>query len=49
MLLGKLKTARTEFLKGTKVDVDKLRIFMEDMVNMSPELKERLTAELGDE
>ncbi|HDT15288.1 MAG TPA: hypothetical protein ENN55_03670 [Firmicutes bacterium] len=48
MLLDKLKKAKIQFIKNTKVDADKLRIFMEDMENMSPELKERLTAELGD-
>ena len=45
MLLSKLKLARVQFLKNTKVDQDKVRIFMEDMENMSPELKERLMAE----
>ncbi|HDQ25502.1 MAG TPA: hypothetical protein ENN43_01995 [bacterium] len=45
MLLSKLKIAREQFLKTAKVDKDKLRIFMEDAENMSPELKERLMAE----
>ena len=49
MLLSKLKVAKMQFLKNTKVDKDKVRIFMEDMENMSPELKERLTAEAGGE
>ncbi len=44
MLLTKLKAARITFLKPTKVNGDKLRIFMEDSENMSPELKARLTA-----
>jgi hypothetical protein len=47
MLLSKLKIARMTFLKNTKVDGDKLRIFMEDSENMSPELKARLTAAQG--
>ena len=49
MLLTKLKLAKVTFLKNTKVDKDKVRIFMEDMENMSPELKERLTVELGEQ
>jgi len=49
MLLSKLKAAKMGFLKNTKVDGDKVRIFMEDMENMNPELKERLTAEQGND
>ncbi|MCE5300325.1 MAG: hypothetical protein LLG37_05565 [Spirochaetia bacterium] len=45
MLLTKLKAAREQFLKGTKVDRDKLRLFMEDSENMSPELKAKLMAQ----
>lgn len=45
MLLNKLKAAKMQFLKNTKVDADKLRIFMEDIENMTPELKQRLMAE----
>jgi hypothetical protein len=45
MLLNKLKAAKMQFLKNTKVDSDKLRIFMEDIENMTPELKQRLMAE----
>jgi|GEM_PF-625107 hypothetical protein len=44
MLLTKLKAARLQYLKNTKVSIDKLRIFMEDSENMSPELKQRLLA-----
>jgi hypothetical protein len=44
MLLSKLKIARVQFLKNTKVDGDKVRIFMEDVENMTPELKAKLTA-----
>jgi hypothetical protein len=39
-----LKAARLQYLKNTKVSIDKLRIFMEDSENMSPELKQRLLA-----
>ena len=49
MLLNKLKTAKLQFLKNTQVSGDKVRIFMEDMENMSPELKERLSAELDND
>src|SRR6056297_2179559 len=45
MLLSKLKASKVQFHKNSKVDPDKLRIFMEDMENMKPELKERLQAE----
>jgi len=47
MLLSRLKTARQQFVKNTKVDVTKLRIIMEDAENMSAELKQRLLAEQG--
>lgn len=45
MLLSKLKALKMQLIKNTKVDADKLRIFMEDLENMSPQLKERLMAE----
>ncbi len=45
MLLGKLKALKVQLLKNAKVDPDKLRIFMEDMENMSPELRQRLEQE----
>jgi hypothetical protein len=44
MLLSKLKVARVQFLKNTKVDMSKIRIIMEDSENMSPEVKQRLMA-----
>jgi len=47
MLLSKLKVARQQFVKNTKVDMSKLRIIMEDAENMSAELKQRLQAEQG--
>lgn len=47
MLLSKLKVLKMQLLKNSKVDGDKLRIFMEDLENMSPELKEKLLAEQG--
>jgi hypothetical protein len=47
MLLAKLKTLKIQLLKNTKVSADKLRIFMEDSENMSPQLKEKLMAEQG--
>lgn len=42
MLLTKLKAAKLTFLKGTKVDGGKVKILMEDIENISPELKEKL-------
>jgi superfamily I DNA and/or RNA helicase len=39
--------SQEELLKNSKVDPDKLRIFMEDSENMSPQLKEKLMAEQG--
>jgi|DewCreStandDraft_4_1066084.scaffolds.fasta_scaffold04675_12 hypothetical protein len=47
MLLSKLKVLKMQLLKNSKVDGDKLRIFMEDSENMSPQLKEKLMAEQG--
>lgn len=47
MLLSKLKVAKIQFLKNTKVDASKVRILMEDMENIKPELKAKLEAELG--
>jgi len=47
MLLTKLKAAKMTFLKGTKVSGDKLRIFMEDIESLTPEVKARIEAELG--
>jgi hypothetical protein len=45
MLLSKLKIAKVTFLKNTKVDASKVRILMEDMENMKPDLKAKLMAE----
>ncbi len=47
MLLTKLKAAKMSFLKGTKVNSDKLRIFMEDIESLTPEVRARIEAELG--
>jgi hypothetical protein len=47
MLLTKLKAAKITFLKNTKVDGSKVRILMEDIENLKPELKAKLMAELG--
>ncbi len=48
MLLTKLKAAKLQFLKNTKVDGSKLRILMEDAENMNPDVKAKLLAEQGD-
>jgi hypothetical protein len=44
MLLTKLKTAKITFLKNTKVDGGKVKILMEDVENITPELKAKLEA-----
>ncbi|MEI7640724.1 MAG: hypothetical protein WCJ46_04350 [bacterium] len=43
MLLAKLKVAREAYLKNTRVDMSKIKILVEDIENMSAELKARLT------
>lgn len=47
MLLTKLKVAKLQFLKNTKVDGSKVRILMEDAENMNPDVKAKLLAEQG--